>query len=255
MKRIVLLTIICITTLIGCAKKNEQTPESITNTSPSTEEVTIDSVEDDSNVIESVVEETSRILEDEIKEKEMVHYTDEELKDMTPEELFEAFCQGEIKAGYYDEFGKISDYDSSHLQFGDDDFDACSHVEIVEPVDLDNDGELEYILNNVVYGDMCFDCKNGKVILFAKGEGTAQYCSYYKYKGAMWISHKDTTHGGRCCYWFDKYNGDLEIVDSFKFGWFADDYNEENKEFYYNDKTISEKEYDALLEEIRAENE
>ena len=106
---------------------------------------------------------------------------------MSPEELFQAFCDGKITAearSYYDD--TTWTMDNTYLQFVDstpeDELDVTMQVEKKEPVDLDNDGELEFILENPVYGDMCFDCKDGKVVCFAQGDGTTAIC-YRKQHG------------------------------------------------------------------------
>ncbi len=178
--------------------------------------------------------------------------TDAGASEMTPQELFDAFCDGKItaevnKAGY-----EKSEMDASYFQFPgipEDEMDANLYVNIVDPVDLDNDGEVEYILENAVYGCTCFDCKDGKVICFAQGEGTTARCSYTEYDGACWIVHSDTTHAGRCTYELTKYDGNLNIVDSFTFGW--EDWDDDgNKRYYKGDKDITKEEYEALEEEV-----
>lgn len=87
---------------------------------------------------------------------------------MTPDELFNIFCDGQITAearSYYsDETWNI---DASDYQFVSDtpqeELDVTSMVERKKPVDLDNDGEVEFVLSNPAYGDIYFDCKDGKV--------------------------------------------------------------------------------------------
>ena len=55
------------------------------------------------------------------------------------------------------------------------------------------------------------------------------------YDGATWIVHRDTTHAGRRMYFLDKYNGDLQIVDSINLYWETEDYviTEEEYNSYY----------------------
>jgi hypothetical protein len=176
--------------------------------------------------------------------------TDTDIAEMSPEELFQAFCDGKIKAearSYYD--NTTWTMDNTYFQFEDstpeEELDVTMLVEKMEPVDLDNDGEVEFILQNPVYGDMCFDCKDGKVVCFSQGEGTAAMCSYTKYDGAYWIVHSDTTHGGRCTYELSKFNGDLEVTDSLRFGW--EDWEDTGvKSYYKDDNEISETEYEEL---------
>ena len=185
---------------------------------------------------------------------EDVELTEADLKQMTPDELFTAFCDGQITAearSYYSD--EIWNIDADNYQFVPDtpeeERDATLMVEKTEPVDLDNDGEVEFVLANPVYGDMCFDCKDGKVICFAQGEGTAAYCSYTLYDDAYWIVHSDTLHVGRCTYNLEKFNGDLEVVDSFAFGW--EDWEDDGiKRFYKDDQDITEAEYEELLKQF-----
>ncbi|MBR5637777.1 MAG: hypothetical protein IKW81_12685 [Pseudobutyrivibrio sp.] len=177
---------------------------------------------------------------------------------MSSEELFQAFCDGKITAearSYYDD--TTWTMDNTYLQFVDstpeDELDVTMQVEKKEPVDLDNDGELEFILENPVYGDMCFDCKDGKVVCFAQGDGTTAICSYTQYDGAYWIVHSDTTHGGRCTYELSKYDGDLKVVDSLNFGW--EDWEDTGvKTYYMGDQEISETEYEELYKKVFGEN-
>jgi len=168
-------------------------------------------------------------------------------------DLFQQFCDGKIDAearSYYDD----STWTMSAKDFifpgqENEDADPTMEVTIEDPVDLDNDGELEYVLNNLYYGSMCFDCKDGKVICFAQGEGTAAYCSYTYYDDAYWIVHSDTTHGGRCTYELTKFNGDLEVVDSFTFGW--EDWEEDGEYSYFkDDQSITEDEFNELEEKV-----
>ena len=102
-------------------------------------------------------------------------------------------------------------------------------------------------------GKSVFDCKDGKIICFAHGEGTAGICSYVTYKGEIWVLHRDTTHSGRGYYEFDKYDGDLNVVDSFKLYWIGDDEDEKDRTYYYNDEEISEDQYNEYYTEIFGE--
>ncbi|MCR5665969.1 MAG: hypothetical protein K6G01_04005 [Eubacterium sp.] len=178
--------------------------------------------------------------------------SDETSSEMSPEELFKAFCAGTIKAEV-----KIADsdgesMDASYFQFegtAEDEIDPNLYVTVADPVDLDNDGEVEFILENEIYGYTCFDCKDGKVVCFARGEGTTAVCDYTKYKDAYWIVHSDTSHEGRCTYELTKYDGNLDIVDSFNFGW--EDWEDDgNKKYYKNDQDITKEEYEALEAEV-----
>ena len=76
MKRIVLLTILFTLAVIGCSKKNEPAPESITNTSLSIEEVTLDSGETDYS--ETSISETEESVVEVKTEDELPRYTEDE---------------------------------------------------------------------------------------------------------------------------------------------------------------------------------
>ncbi len=192
------------------------------------------------------------VAEDEITTEEA--FIEETTTQSTPEDLFNAFCEGQISAearSYYDDATwtmNIGDY-----QLVSDPSEESGDVSLMlskaEPVDLDNDGEPEYVLVNPVYGDMCFDCKDDKVICFAQGEGTTAYCSFTKYDDAYWIVHSDTIHEGRCTYNLIKFNGNLEVVDSFDFGW--EDWDGDGiKRFYLDDQDITVAEYEELLNAV-----
>ncbi len=172
-------------------------------------------------------------------------YTEEELSAMTPQQLFDAFCAGEIQAEFADIDGKTGYIDTRDWGWSEDDMN--DYQKVIEPYDLDNDGELEYIIDTM-YGMMCFDCKNGKVVMFADGNGTASFSRYITYEDATWIVYQDTTHEGRCTYQLYKFDGDLQIVDSMNLYWNEDD--NENRTYYHNDKEVSEDEYNEYYKKI-----
>ena len=179
--------------------------------------------------------------------------TEEEMKDMTPQELFDAFCLTNADAEFTDQStGKTYPVNAIQFDFSDEEGNPET-VCIKDPVDLDNDGEDEFILYNAIFGEWCFDCKDGKIKVFAYGEGTADYCSHVVYKDATWIVHSDTTHSGRVVYMFDKYNGDLEIVESFRLNKIESDDGSGEIKYYYDDDEITKEEYDAYYKEIFGE--
>ena len=196
-------------------------------------------------------EDIDAFLKDHVEDPDTTPYTEEELSKMTPEELFKAFCDNRAQAECFsDEPGGESYYiDASQFDFNNV-ADATEMVDILDPADIDNDGEVEFILANPVYGDYIFDCKDGKITCFTHGWGTAGICQYVTYKDAVWVLHKDTTHTGRRSYHFDKYDGDLNIVDTFRLYWTADDAEEKNKVFHYNDEVITEEQFNAYYNEI-----
>ena len=205
-------------------------------------------------------------------EKTYDRYTEKELKAMSPDELFNAFLNEDILAENKEGDWQFSSYD----YYIDGFLYAYAGINgqmdrLAEQVDLDNDGEPEFLMNGS-YGLDCYDCKDGKVVLFAEGEGTAGICSYTYYKGNTWIVHGDTSHGGREQYYIDRYNGDLNIEDRF---YLADWWNEDEVHSYYylsadnlaakekkaeaegvywsldeKEDAISEKNYNRLYEEV-----
>ncbi len=175
-------------------------------------------------------------------------YTQEELNAMSPQELFEAFCKGEVQAEFADIDGKTGYIDTRDWGWSEDDMN--DYQKVIDPYDVDNDGELEYIIETM-YGIMCFDCKDGKVTMFADGEGTAAFARYITYNNATWVVYQDTSHEGRSTYQLYKYNGDLQIEDSMNLYW-----NEEedgNRIYYYNDEEISEDKYNTIYKDIFGE--
>ena len=203
--------------LAGCTDMNEVSSQSV-------QELTDEKQDKDESTNNSAVE------SDEPDESATASSSKPDEK--SPEELFDEYC--------------VKEYSSAFSG----DADATEMLTKEDPVDLDNDGEKEFILYNPYYGCMCFDCKDGEIKLFACGEGTAAVCSYVTYKDATWIVHSDTTHGGRDVYQFDKYDGNLNIVESFNLYWTAEDLEENNKTYYYNDEEITEAEYNKYHDEI-----
>lgn len=191
-------------------------------------------------------EEIETFLLECLKDKEC---TTEQLNTMPPEELFQAFCKGVIQAECLNSDGEERYMDASAF-----DFKTCDDVTLMasigDPVDIDNDGDEEFVIQNPVYGNWYFDCKDGKVICFAWPEGTARRCFYRKYNNANWVVHSDIDSAERSGYCFDKYNGDLEIVDSFCFRWEEIDGIER---YYINNQEVSQGEYEELKNKVFAE--
>ena len=120
-------------------------------------------------------------------------------------------------------------------------------AELGERVDLDNDGENELIITNY-YGGYYLDVRDDKVWKFAQGEGTAGMLHYVEYDGAIWIYHSDTTHAGRQTYYFEKYKGGDNLVDSFDL---KDEYwDDVNHVYTYRGKETTKEEYDRIFGEI-----
>ncbi|RKM63101.1 hypothetical protein D6856_02980 [Butyrivibrio sp. XB500-5] len=214
-----IITVIILNAVLmaGCTEKNETVSQSV-------QELTSEKQDQDESTNNSSVE------SDEPDESATASSGKPEEK--SPEELFDEYCSKEYSSAF------------------SEDADATEMLTKEDPVDLDNDGEKEFILRNPVYGDRYYDCKDGKITLLADSYGTADYCSYVTYKDATWIVHSDTTHGGREYYQFDKYDGDLNIVESFNLYWTAEDEEEKNKTYFFNDEEITEEEYNKYYNEI-----
>jgi len=163
------------------------------------------------------------------------------------EALLDAFLDNAVPA-YYDDDERVLMFEQ--LPMYEEDWAAYS---VGERIDLDNDGEREQIMEGP-YGGLYLDARDQKVYVFAEGEGTAGVLSYTEYEDAVWIVHRDTTHGGRQIYWLTKYDGGKHIVDEFRLSaeyWdSADGMYDENSDFTYREEKISMQEYEALREEI-----
>ena len=175
-------------------------------------------------------------------------YTEEELGKMTPQQLFDAFCAGEIQAEFKDIDGNTGYFDTREWGWSLEDMN--DYQKVIDPYDVDNDGEPEYIIDTI-YGIMCLDCKNGKVVAFAEGTDTTTVCRYITYDNATWIVYQDTLHEGRCTYQLYKFNGDLEITDSMNLYWYEDDAG--NRTYFYNDEEIAEDKYNEISKKIFGE--
>ena len=177
------------------------------------------------------------------------------------DDLLDKFLAGEIDADgnglYYLDMFNVSD-----LPIDVEDWQSYS---IGEKVDLDNDGENEQILYGP-YGGMYLDAADGKVKVFAGGEGTAMNLSYVFCENEAWIVYSDVTHAGRMCQFLEKYNGADNVVESTSFEMY---YDEEGVTYYVGGGEVSKSvykeeyekffddyfDYDEWLEEIQAEEE
>ncbi|MDE7417673.1 MAG: hypothetical protein K2N44_15450 [Lachnospiraceae bacterium] len=165
------------------------------------------------------------------------------------EVLLDAFLAGEVSA-IYDDNGEKSVWVYDWLWADEKGYGVYS---VGERIDLDNDGENEQIINGP-YGGKYLDARDGKVYVFAEGEGTSGELFFTYYDDAVWIVHCDITHAGRQRYWLTKYDGGGNIVDEFQFS--AEYWDspisryDENSDFTFRDKKISMEEYEALGKEI-----
>lgn len=177
------------------------------------------------------------------------------------DDLLDKFFAGELDAEgndlYYQDTFNVSD-----LPIDVEDWQSYS---VGERLDLDNDGENEQILYGP-YGGMYLDATDGKVKVFACGEGTAMSLSYTLCDEEAWIVYSDVTHAGRMCYFLEKRSGADNVVESTSLEMY---YDEEGATYYVDGGEVSKSvykeeylkyfgvenyfDYDKWLEEIQAE--
>lgn len=172
----------------------------------------------------------------------------EEESELPAKDLLDAFVRGDIDAeGAYEGQEK---FNISDLLNNDEEW---LRYTVGERLDLDNDGEDELIMDGP-YGGMYLDARDGKVVILARGEGTAGVLNYAQFDDAVWVAHCDTSHGGRECYFFDKYNGKGEITDSTELSaeyWDSpDDKYDENSDFKFKGEKITMEEFEGLRGEL-----
>lgn len=119
--------------------------------------------------------------------------------------LLDQFLAGEIDAWYGEDTFNISE-----LQMDVEDWASYS---VGERLDLDNDADNEQVLNGP-YGGIYLDASNGKVKVFACGEGTARNLSYTYFDGEVWIVYYDDMHVGRAYYFLEKYYGADDLAET-----------------------------------------
>ena len=168
------------------------------------------------------------------------------------EALFQKFIDDKIEAVYVNEDGEEeSSFYYSELPHEEDDWESYSYDDD-SFVDLDNDGENEFILYGP-YGGIYLDARDGKVYVLSGGEGTAGVIGYAEYEGLTYIYHADTSHAGRQIYLFDRYEEGV-IVESFDLSaeyWDNEnDQYDEDSDFTFKGEKITMEEYEALRMEI-----
>lgn len=162
------------------------------------------------------------------------------------EQAFDRFLDNQTPA-FSGMDGEWSIFYEDYCKSGFLDEEECK----VSRLDLDNDGKEELVIDSVGhYGAAVLDFRNGILYFLAEGEGTAGICSYTFIEDEAWIVHSDTTHAGRQMFWFEKFNGDGEVVDQFTLS--AEYWEEpwgsytENSEFTYREEKITMEEYEEL---------
>ena len=166
------------------------------------------------------------------------------------EYIFEQFLNGEINAEPLKSSPIVESEKSINFNDlkGDDEDWSFELFSAGEQIDLDNDGENELILNGP-YGGMYLDVIDGSLYVFAAASGNAGALSYVYYDDAVWIVISDTTHSGRLYYSFYKFEGGDKVVDTMTLT--AEKYYEEDAgDYHFNDKYITEEEYNKIHEEI-----
>lgn len=186
------------------------------------------------------------------KEDEEEDEKEQDDKESDSEELFSQFIDEKIPAIWESEdTDDVSEVMFSDFVTGSGEWDDCYVID--ERVDLDNDGEGELMLGGP-YGGIYFDARDGKVYVLASGDGTALVLGYAEYEGQCYITHQDTTHGGRLIYFFDRYNGKGEIEESFTLSaeYFDNEYDHYSKDsnFTFKDEPITMEEFEDLRKEI-----
>ena len=159
-------------------------------------------------------------------------------------DLVDAFIAGEIPA-YYAE-GEVNVICDSSFYFEDlqNSLDCC---EVGDRVDLDNDGEKELIIKDLL-GGMYLDIRDDKVYVLAENYGTCGVLWYTNFDGKTYIVHSDTTHAGRRMYWFSLYDGRGRMIDSFHLD--KEYYDGTEVTYTYRGEEISESEYEELYEKM-----
>lgn len=162
--------------------------------------------------------------------------------------LFLQFLDDKIPA--YDSERKVflySDLSDPYHIYGDCD---VRYVEENAYADIDNDGKQELTLWGI-YGGFFLDVADGKVVLRACGNGTAQMLGYVYHENETWLVYADTTHMGRAYRHFVKLNGAGEIVEEFQLNaeyWESEnDCYDESSTFTYNGEAITMEEYEEIL--------
>ena len=162
--------------------------------------------------------------------------------------LYQKFLNNEVEA-YYESGVSFMFSDISNLC---EDGNEIHFDEQNAYADIDNDGKLELTLWGF-YGGFFIDELDGKLIVLAMGEGTADMLYYVYHGDETWLVYADTMHMGRNMRHFVKYNGEGKIVDEFDLNaeyWESEyDWYDENSLFTYNGTPITMEEYERILEE------
>lgn len=103
------------------------------------------------------------------------------------------------------------------------------------------------LLDKFLAGEM--DASDGKVKVFASGQGTAIHLSYTHSDGEYWIVYSDTMHVGRKYYNLEKYSGADNLVERVSLQMEYQDYDESKPLTYsFNEEKITEVEYKELYQ-------
>jgi hypothetical protein len=160
------------------------------------------------------------------------------------------FLNDEIEAEDLLHGGKT--FKISDLEIGDED-DYMSY-KIGVRVDLDNDGKDEQIIDGP-YGGMYLDAIDGKVVVFAEGDGTGRVLDCIVNNG-VWIEYSNCSHDG---YWYielEKYYGSSYLAQrvSFYMEYPSDSNGIADERYCIDDEDVTREEFDAMYEKYTGES-
>jgi hypothetical protein len=170
-------------------------------------------------------------------------------EDTTSNDLLDMFLNDEIEA--IDLLHDGQTFKISDLNIGDE--DNYMSYKIGARVDLDNDGKDEQIIDGL-YGGMYLDAIDGKVVVFAEGDGTGRVLGCIVNDG-VWIEYSNCTHDG---YWYvelEKYYGSSYLAQSVSFYMeYPSASNGFTHEMYcIDDEEVTRKKFDAMYEKYTGE--
>lgn len=198
----------------------------------------------------SSTEATNEVAENETSAEASTSSSEEEttIADADSTTLFDQFMAGEIDAIYYDYDGNEQTISAEDMSFNGEEWDATKFFGYK---DVDNDGEEELLLRGP-YGFDLFDIQDGKLVLFARGEGAGATCLLASYEDKIWVVYAHA-YADEEYYNFDLYNGSETIEKSF--GINAETDESGNTTYKYNNmngetNTITAEEFEEISSSI-----
>lgn len=229
--------------LCGCKDQEKKSVETTVD-QVATVESTATAEESESTVeseetMESETEETIESLESVSNESEFASGTVSECIHLEESDPFYGFINGNVGA-------KQEDYELYASEMYYDEEDPLSYF-AYETVDVDNDGEKEFHLQNG-YGGILIDWNGKDYQVLASGEGTAYQLYSIEYENATWIMNCDVSHGGRKFYFLRKYHGrDIEEEISLSAEYWECEYESDKTVFMYNEDVITREEFEEIV--------